>query len=56
MANYELGLLTKEQKDAIVLACQEILNGEHHEQFPVDMIPVSYTHLDVYKRQGADYE
>ena len=38
MANYELGLLTKEQKDAIVLACQEILNGEHHEQFPVDMI------------------
>ena len=35
MANYELGLLTKEQKDAIVLACQEILNGEHHEQFPV---------------------
>ncbi len=24
MANYELGLLTKEQKDAIVLACQEI--------------------------------
>ena len=34
MANYELGLLTKEQKDAIVLACQEILNGEHHEQCP----------------------
>ena len=38
MANYELGLLTEEQKDAIVQACQEILNGEHHEQFPVDMI------------------
>ena len=38
MANCELGLLTKEQKDAIVLACQEILNCEHHEQFPVDMI------------------
>ena len=47
--------LTKEQKDAIVLACQEILNGEHHEQFPVDMIQggagTSTNMKDVYKRQ-----
>lgn len=38
MANYELGLLTKEQHDAIVQACKEIIDGKHHEQFPVDMI------------------
>lgn len=38
MANYELGLLTEEQKNAIVQACREILDGKHHEHFPVDMI------------------
>ena len=38
MANFDLGLLTPEQKDAIVAACQEIIDGKHHDQFPVDMI------------------
>lgn len=38
IANYELGLLTKEQYEAIVKACQEILEGKHHENFAVDMI------------------
>lgn len=38
MANYELELLTKEQKEAIIAACQEIIDGKHHEQFPIDMI------------------
>ena len=38
MANFELGLLTVEQKDAIIAACGEILDGKHHDQFPVDMI------------------
>ncbi len=37
-ANFELGLLTKEQADAIEQACQEIIDGKHHEHFPVDMI------------------
>lgn len=37
-ANFELGLLTAEQKDAIVAACGEIIEGKHREQFPVDMI------------------
>ena len=37
-ANFELGLLTVEQKDAIIAACGEILDGKHHDQFPVDMI------------------
>ena len=33
MANFELGLLTVEQKDAIIAACGEILDGKHHDQF-----------------------
>lgn len=37
-ANHELGLLTDEQAKAIEQACQEILDGKHHDQFPVDMI------------------
>lgn len=38
MANHELGLLTDEQYEAIATACREILDGKHHEHFPVDMI------------------
>ena len=38
VANQELGLLTDEQADAIIKACKEILDGQHHDQFPVDMI------------------
>lgn len=38
MANHELGLLTEKQEKAIVQACREIIDGQHHEQFPVDMI------------------
>lgn len=37
-ANHQLGLLTDEQYDGIAGACREILAGQHHEQFPVDMI------------------
>ncbi len=37
-ANYSLGLLTKEQAEAIEQACQEIIDGKYHDQFPVDMI------------------
>lgn len=37
-ANHELGLLTDAQADAITQACQEIIDGQHHEHFPVDMI------------------
>ena len=33
-ANRELNLLTR----AIIEACQEIIDGKHYEQFPVDMI------------------
>lgn len=38
MANRELDLLTEEQANAIIEACKEILDGKHHNQFPVDMI------------------
>ena len=38
IANHELGLLTNEQFKAIEQACQELLAGQWHDQFPVDMI------------------
>ena len=38
IANRELDLLTKEQTDAILKACKEILEGKYRDQFPVDMI------------------
>lgn len=38
MANHKLGLLTDEVANAIIKACREIIDGEHHEQFPIDMI------------------
>ncbi len=36
-ANRELGLISKEQGDAIVRAAQEVLDGKHHEHFVVDV-------------------
>ncbi len=38
LANNELGLLSNELKEAIVKACQELMEGQHREHFPVDMI------------------
>ncbi|NVD36279.1 class II fumarate hydratase [Marinobacter lutaoensis] len=35
-ANTSLGLLDNARRDAIVAACDEILRGEHADQFPVD--------------------
>ena len=37
-ANSELGYLEEEIRDAIVEACQEIIEGKHHGHFGVDMI------------------
>ena len=37
-ANHELGLLDKTVCDAIVRACNEIMNGKFHSHFTVDMI------------------
>lgn len=36
LSNYELGDLTDEQKDAIIQACNEIIDGKFHDQFIVD--------------------
>ncbi|WP_373707593.1 aspartate ammonia-lyase [Kaistella sp.] len=36
--NHELGLLDDEMTAAISQACQEIIDGQFHDQFPVDMI------------------
>lgn len=38
LANHKLGLVSDEIKDAIVAACQELINGKHIEFFPIDMI------------------
>lgn len=37
-ANYTLGLLDKNIKDAIVQACQEVIDGKWHDQFLIDII------------------
>ena len=38
MANVEVGMITEEQGEAIVWACDQLIEGKHHEQFPIDMI------------------
>jgi len=38
LTNNELGLLSKPITDAIVQACDEIINGKYHSHFVVDMI------------------
>mgnify|MGYP000845349372 FL=1 len=38
LANHELGLIKDEVKNAIVQACQELMEGKHIDQFPIDMI------------------
>jgi len=37
-ANHELGLLDGKQADAIVAACKEVIEGQWHEHFVVDVI------------------
>lgn len=37
-ANHALGLLTDRQYEGIKAACEDILAGKYHEEFPVDMI------------------
>lgn len=37
-ANNQCGVLTDEKTEAICFACDELLKGKYHDQFPVDMI------------------
>ncbi len=38
LANHKLGLVSDQVKDAIVAACDELIEGKHVEHFPIDMI------------------
>lgn len=38
IANYELDMINQEQYEAICTACDELIEGLHHDQFPIDMI------------------
>ena len=38
MANVEVEMITPEQGDAIIWACDQLISGQYHEQFPIDMI------------------
>ena len=38
IANYEVGMISLQQRDAICTACDELLEGKYHDQFPIDMI------------------
>ncbi|MCQ2349682.1 MAG: aspartate ammonia-lyase [Paludibacteraceae bacterium] len=37
-ANHQLGLIPDDMFKAMVQACRELLEGKHHDQFPIDMI------------------
>ena len=38
MANVEVGMITAEQGEAIMWACDQLIEGKYHDQFPIDMI------------------
>lgn len=38
IANAEVGMINAQQAAAICQACDELLEGQHHDQFPIDMI------------------
>ena len=38
LANYEVNMISLQQRNAICAACDELIEGKHHEQFPIDMI------------------
>ncbi len=37
-ANHKLGLVSDQIKDAVVAACKELMEGQHLEHFPIDMV------------------
>ena len=38
VGNLATGMINKEQHDAIIWACEQLLEGKYHDQFPIDMI------------------
>lgn len=37
-ANMEVGMITQEQGNAVIWACDQLIAGKFHDQFPIDMI------------------
>ena len=38
MANIEVGMISPMHGEAVIWACDELIAGRHHDQFPIDMI------------------
>ena len=38
MANMQVGMITEKQGEAIIWACDQLIAGKYHDQFPIDMI------------------
>ena len=38
IANVEVGMITPQQGEAIQWACEQLIEGKYHDQFPIDMI------------------
>ena len=38
LANHKLGLVNDQIKSAVVAACKELMDGQHLEHFPIDMV------------------
>lgn len=38
LANHELGLIPDNIKDAVIKACEELMEGKHTEHFPIDLV------------------
>ncbi len=38
LANHKLGLVSDQIKNAVVAACKELMEGQHLEHFPIDMV------------------
>ena len=61
LANHEFGLLDDARKEAIVRACDDIRNGEFHDQFVVDVIQggagtsTNMNANEVIANRGLDY-
>lgn len=53
MANHSMGLLSDEIYNAIAQACRELINGQHLDQFPIDMIQGGARHIDQHECQRS---
>ena len=52
---YEILVSREEIQKRIDILGQEIASALDDDAIVIGLLPVSYTHLDVYKRQGVDW-